>query len=344
VELVVGIDIATAAVRAEACDATGTVYAEGTSKLPEPVSPQPGWSEQDASSWWPAVAGTLRQLTGRLGKDSRSIVALSVSSTSGTVAALDVEGEPVAPALTYADQRAGHEAEIAQEAGEPRWRALGLTIQPSFGLPKMAWLAARTPARRFASPADLVVEKLIDGVTPTDWSHALKSGYDPLRGEWATEAMAPLGVEPSLLPEVRRPTELAGTVGAGAAQSTGLPSGCEVRLGMTDSCASQLAAGAGSPGKFVSVLGSTLVLKGVSRELLADPTGAVYSHRHPDGWWLPGGASSTGGRCLGQLFAGRDLRHLDDQAAAHGPARILLYPLPVRGERFPFVEIGRAHV
>jgi sugar (pentulose or hexulose) kinase len=82
------------------------------------------------------------------------------------------------------------------------------------------------------------------------------------------------------------------------------------------------------------------VLKGASRELVADPTGAVYSHRHPDGWWLPGGASSTGGRCLTQLFAARNLGHLDATAGAHGPARIIFYPLSGRGERFPFVAPG----
>jgi sugar (pentulose or hexulose) kinase len=201
----------------------------------------------------------------------------------------------------------------------------------------MAWLAASTPVSRFASPADLVVGKLIGDRAPTDWSHALKSGYDPLRGEWALEAMSALDIDPRLLPEVRRPTEPAGTVCPVAAQSTGLPTGCQVRLGMTDSCASQLAAGAGSPGKFVSVLGSTLVIKGASRELFVDPTGAVYSHRHPDGWWLPGGASSTGGRCLSERFSGRDLRHLDAEAAAFGPAGIVAYPLAGRGERFPFV-------
>jgi sugar (pentulose or hexulose) kinase len=106
---------------------------------------------------------------------------------------------------------------------------------------------------------------------------------------------------------------------------------------MTDSCASQLAAAAGSPGRFVSVLGSTLVLKGASRKLFVDPTGAVYSHRHPDGWWLPGGASSTGGRCLSERFSGRDLRRLDAEAAAFGPAGAVAYPLAGRGERFPFV-------
>jgi sugar (pentulose or hexulose) kinase len=125
-------------------------------------------------------------------------------------------------------------------------------------------------------------------------------------------------------------------VAAEAADATGLPEGCEVRLGMTDACASQLAAGASSPGQFVSVLGSTLVLKGASTELVTDPAGAVYSHRHPDGWWLPGGASNTGAKALADGFPDGDLAALDRRAAEHGPARCVRYPLVGRGERFPF--------
>jgi sugar (pentulose or hexulose) kinase len=341
VELVVGVDIATAEVRAIASDATGKVHAEGRADLPQPSSPHPGWSEQDPRSWWPATAGALGRLTARLGSRAASVAALSISSTSGTVVALDAGGEPIGAALTYADQRAAAQALIAQASGEDRWRELGLTIQPSFGLAKWGWLVASPAAsgkiRRLAHASDLVAAGLIGHPAPTDWSHALKSGYDPIRGEWAVEATSALGIHEHLLPEVLRPTEAAGIICAEAAAATGLPQGCLVRLGMTDSCASQLAAGAGSPGGFLSVLGSTLVLKGASRALVTDPAGAVYSHRHPQGWWLPGGASSSGGRCLTIAFGHQDLAALDRQAAIFGPANTVIYPLPGRGERFPFV-------
>jgi xylulokinase len=109
---------------------------------------------------------------------------------------------------------------------------------------------------------------------------------------------------------------------------------------MTDSCAAQLAAGAADPGRFVSVLGSTLVLKGATAEPLADPAGAVYSHLHPGGWWLPGGASSTGGKALAAGFPGADLARLDREALRHGPASCVTYPLLGRGERFPFAAPG----
>jgi D-ribulokinase len=339
-DVVVGVDLATADVRAVAAGPDGRVHAEAHRPLARPTSPRPGWSEQDARTWWPAVAEAVREVTAALARAGGTVMAVSVCATSGTVVALDGDGEPSGPALTYADQRAVAEAETAQAAAADRWAGLGLRIQASFGLPKWGWLVAQPgpPPAALAHASDVVVRRLVGGgPVPTDWSHALKSGYDPLRQEWAAEAMAALGIPEGLLPEVRRPTEPAGAVGAAAAAATGLPVGCQVRLGMTDACASQLAAGAGAPGRFVSVLGSTLVLKGASRELVVDPSGAVYSHRHPDGWWLPGGASNTGGRAFVEGFPDRDPAHLDAVAARHGPATSVAYPLLGQGERFPFV-------
>jgi D-ribulokinase len=74
----------------------------------------------------------------------------------------------------------------------------------------------------------------------------------------------------------------------------------------------------------------------VTAELIRDPTGVVYSHRSPDGNWLPGGASSTGAGILTQRFPGRDLDALSAQAEDREPASVIAYPLVSRGERFPF--------
>jgi sugar (pentulose or hexulose) kinase len=106
---------------------------------------------------------------------------------------------------------------------------------------------------------------------------------------------------------------------------------------MTDGCAAQIAAGALRPGDWNSVLGTTLVLKGCSRDPIEDRARGVYSHRAPDGGWLPGGASSSGAGALAAAFPGHDLDALGQAAAAHERTCVLAYPLvSTSGERFPF--------
>lgn len=95
-----------------------------------------------------------------------------------------------------------------------------------------------------------------------------------------------------------------------AAAHRGLPAETPILAGMTDGCAAQISAGALAEGHWNSVLGTTLVLKGVAHRLLRDPEGAVYSHRHPDEGWLPGGASNVGAGALARHFDNRGLAEL----------------------------------
>lgn len=309
--LVAGIDLATADARVTIAGDDGRLVARSSARIAPPHRPAPGTSEQDARTWWPAVAASLRQaLVGVAGE----VVAVAVSATSGTVVVADRSGEPLGPAVLYDDSRVPPPA---------RWDLL----LPRAGAVH-AWHAA-----------DLIVAHLTGGAPPTDWSHALKTGFDPATGRW--RHAGPAGAR---RPEVLAPTAWAGAVSAAAASETGLTAGASVRLGMTDACAAQLAAGADRPGRFVSVLGTTLAVKGASQERIDDPASGVYSHRHPEGWWLPGGASNTGGGSLVARFGSGDPATLDRQAVAYGPAGTQCYPLTGAGERFPFATAAAEEI
>ena len=180
----------------------------------------------------------------------------------------------------------------------------------------------------------MITRRLTGHAVPSDASHALKTGYDPRTRVLARRAAPALA---GLLPDVVAPGTRLGVVCAGAAEHTGLPAGTPVIAGMTDGCAAQIAAGALEPGDWSSVLGTTLVLKGCSPQRIDDRAGGVYSHRSPDGGWLPGGASSSGAGVLPAAFPGRDLDELGRRAVAHERTGVLAYPLVSRGERFPFV-------
>ena len=80
----------------------------------------------------------------------------------------------------------------------------------------------------------------------------------------------------------------------GCCNHLGLPASIQVTVGITDGCASQIASGAVKPGDWNTTIGTTMVIKGVTKKQIVDEEGRIYSHRHPAGYWMPGGASNTG--------------------------------------------------
>jgi sugar (pentulose or hexulose) kinase len=316
----IGLDLGTQSVRAVLADAKGSVLARATRPL---VSHRNGVRhEQDPQTWLAAVDEVVAEVLEEVA--AIELDGIAICSTSGTFLLTDRAGRPVTPALMYDDARAAARRDHIVDADPDRWAT---SMQPTWALPKILDLVADghdLTDRRVVHSADFVAAHLVGHPVATDTSHALKTGYDLIAESWPATAFDKLGLPLSAFPEVVRPgTELGRT-----------PGGVPVHAGMTDGCAAQIAAGALSPGAWNSVLGTTLVLKGVSHELLTDPTGAVYSHRHPDGDWLPGGASSTGAGVLSELLPGADLDALDHAA---GPIDAVTYPLTKTGERFPFV-------
>jgi sugar (pentulose or hexulose) kinase len=328
----VGLDLGSQSARALVVDETGRVEGRGSEPLrSRRAGPR---HEQDPAHWWQAVASACRGALCDLAP--ARVQGVATCATSGTIVLVDRHGAALTPGYMYDDARAAAQARTINALGPP------LPAGAAWGLPKLLWaLQARrelaTGGARLAHQADYVARRLTGHEVPSDCSHALKSGYDVGAESWPHALLQRLGVPDDALPDVVRSGTPLGVVGAEASHATGLRAGTAVLAGMTDGCAGQLAAGALRAGQWSSVLGTTLVLKGASRELIRDPAGVLYCHRAPDGGWLPGGASSSGAGVLSRDFGGRDLDGLGGRAAAHLPTAVLAYPLASRGERFPFV-------
>ncbi|GIL30674.1 FGGY-family carbohydrate kinase [Actinocatenispora comari] len=348
-ELWAGVDVGTQSVRVTIVDETGATRATGSAPLTSTRTG--GRHEQDPDQWWQAFRRASREAVGALPTGAAAgIRGLAIDATSGTFLLADRDGTPRTPGLMYDDGRAGAEVADVLAAGAGLWDRLGYAMQRSWALPKLVWLlrhdatlrADATAGRlRLVHQADHLAARLTGGPVATDHSHALKTGYDLDAERWPTDVLARLDVPADLLPAVVRPGSTLGAVDRAAAEQTGLPAGLPVRAGMTDGCAAQLAAGALTEGSWNAILGTTLVLKGVTAQRLTDPGGAVYSHRHPDGGWLPGGASSSGAGAIAAAYPGLGATELDalaERAAGYEPAGALRYPVATLGERFPFVD------
>ena len=348
-DYVCGVDVGTSAVRVMACDRGGRVAAVAAVDLPEPHNDGPR-REQDPESWWRAVVQALKQVTAKV--DPACIRAVAVDATSGTLVLTDAAFRPVGPGIMYNDARAAGYADRINGHAEAFIRRHGYRFKDDFSLSKLLWMKDHDPAFKAARwvlhQSDFINARLLGDCPPTDWSNALKTGADLWKAGWPSDLFAVLEVPVDRLPaRVVAPGTVVGTVCARAAGSTGLSAGTLVVTGASDGTASLFASGACVAGDFNTALGSTVTIKGITRDILHDPEGVLYCHRHPAGYWLPGGAGNVGCAALNRTFAPDPgtrrvtLQRLDASLKAHVPSPLHVYPLgTATDERFPFKKRG----
>jgi D-ribulokinase len=245
--------------------------------------------------------------------------------------------------LMYNDGRAsGMEGEV-QKAARDLSERLGYSFPAAFSLVKMVWLRKHRPeivkaTHKFLHAADFLVGKLTGDFNCTDTSNALKSGVDLISGTWPDFIERDLGLPLSKFPKIFRSGEKMGEVSDAASLETGLRTGTPVIAGASDGMASFLASGAKAVGDWNLNLGTTLAIRGISERLVRDPKGRLYCHRHPEGYWLPGGASNVGGEGLIQRFGDSRLGDLDRASSDFLSTGLIVYPLARKGERMPFAS------
>ncbi|HEY4209448.1 MAG TPA: FGGY-family carbohydrate kinase [Puia sp.] len=336
----IGIDIGTQGARVVLLDAGGELAGSREEGFPLSASSR---EEQSPQEWWEVCSRLLKQLVEdvRGSIDVRKVRAVAVTSTSGTVIPLDEANEPLHPAIMYSDPRSA-EAGARCKFAALRYHPGGYSgFNASSGLSKMVWFVEQFPEKarlisKWVHAADYITGRLCGRWGVTDYTNALKSGYDVRDCIWPSYIYEQLPLRREWLPEVLPSGEPIGGLAPSVAKAIGLSSDVQVVTGMTDGCASQVASGAVNVGDWNTTIGTTMVVKGVTRRELVDPGDRLYSHRHPEGYWMPGGASNTGGDWVSRDFKG-GLSELNCQAAVLMPTRHIAWPLLQQGERFPFI-------
>lgn len=337
----IGIDVGTQGVRLALLDLKGNLIGEKEKVFKLTNNSR---EEQSPLSWWESCLICFKELI----KDVihtinlNDIKAITVTSTSGTVIPIDKSYAPLHNALMYSDQRSKKVSENCQKAAKENVSKGYTGFNSSSGLSKIVWFERMFPNEakkvfKWIHAADFIIGKLSGVWGVTDYTNALKSGYDLTNNKWPTYLQDKLFVDINLLPQVVSSGRAIGHLDNRLATELGLPNQIIVTSGITDGCASQIASGAMKPGNWNTTIGTTMVIKGVTHKELNDPMDRLYSHRHPSGFWMPGGASNTGADWITDGYY-RDLNELNKEADLLLPTKQLSYPLRQNGERFPFVS------
>jgi sugar (pentulose or hexulose) kinase len=332
----IGIDIGTQGARVVILNQAGEITASSERNF---GLDEQSREEQSPQMWWNACKACLLNLTEVT--NNAHTIAIAVTSTSGTVIPMDEFNEPLHNAIMYSDKRSAPQGERCTAIAIKN-KVEGFTgFNSSSGLAKMVWFQETYPEKasrlsKWIHAADYVTGMLSGEWGVTDYTNAFKSGYDVNKLEWPAYLTTDLSIDKKWLPKVLPSGSIIGTIDPAIAAILRLPKSIKVITGITDGCASQIASGAIKPGDWNTTIGTTMVIKGVTVKQLIDDEGRIYSHRHPAGYWMPGGASNTGADWVTNEFGG-DLAQLSSAAALLIPTNHMSYPLRQKGERFPMV-------
>jgi sugar (pentulose or hexulose) kinase len=336
-----GIDLGSTRTKVGLLTADGEPLGFGRAAHAMDVDPTTGRAEQDPDAWWGGLGAAVRQAVaagrasaGRHGQGAAAPDAICVVGHGPTLTAVDAEGRPVRPAITWLDTRARREqAELEAATGLRGW-ALGV-------LPAALWLERHEPEAATRSRWYLNSwEALALRLSGTAAASIVPGGKGVPRDALASSGVAPSGLATDrLAPEVTAGTVLGGLT-PDAASHLGLPAGIPVVAGLVDAFASFHGARMLEPGDAIDVGGAAGGF-GVYTAQPVEIAGGFTTPAPLPGLHSVGGAMAATGAALDWfatsiLGGATDIDDLIEAAAAIEPGADGLVFLPyLAGERSP---------
>ncbi|MDQ1736146.1 MAG: xylulokinase [Pseudonocardiales bacterium] len=304
--MIIAHDLGTTGDKASLVDSEGRVRASLSRSYATTFGPG-GTAEQDPQDWWQSVSAATRGLLAETGIPAHRIEAISFSGQMMGAVLVDEAGDPVRPAIIWADTRSGRQSEqlIARFGLEQAYAITGHRLNPTYTLSKVMWVRDEEPqafsrARRVLQAKDFIVHRLT-GRMLTDPSDASSTNaFDQTASIWSTDLIAAAELNLALFPEIVPSTQVVGTVTGAAAAYTGLAEGTPVVIGGGDGPMAALGAGVLDPGDGgYAYLGTSSWVSIATSRPLHDPAMQTMTFNHVvPGAFVPTATMQTGGGAL----------------------------------------------
>jgi xylulokinase len=292
-----GIDLGTSSLKAVVLDVDGAI-AGSASAAYSITTAQPGWVESDPQDWWQAAASATRKASREHAAD---IAAVGVSGQMHGVVLSDDLGEPLRPAILWADSRSRRQLDAYSELSSEQRRRLANPPATGMAGPTLLWLREHErPHYRAAhwalQPKDWLRLRLIQepATEPSDASGTLL--YDLTADYWAKDVLAALDLRIDFLAPIRESTEICGVLGRAAAEALGLRPNLPVVGGAADTAAAAIAGGLLEPGPAQLTIGSGAQVIAPRDRLAIDPTARTHLYRAAaaDRWYAMAAMQNAG--------------------------------------------------
>ncbi len=343
-ELFIGIDLGTSAMKLLLMDESGVIHNTVTKEYPLEF-PKPGWSQQNPEHWKKALLEGVPELL--LGYDGSEVAGIGAGGQMHGLVVLDEEDNVIRPAILWNDGRTAKQVDyLNHEIGKEKLSDLTANIAfAGFTAPKILWMMENEP-ENYAKIAKIMLPKdyinyILTGVHSCDYSDA--SGMlllDVAHKCWSKEMLDTCGITEKQMPKLYESYDCIGTVKPEIAKQLGLNENVKVAAGAGDNAAAAVGTGVVGEGGCNISLGTSGTVFISSEKFGVDDSNGLHAFAHADGGWHLMGCMLSAASCnkwlLEDILGTSD--HNAEQAAIKeerlGENRVFFLPY-LMGERSP---------
>lgn len=282
-ELVLGIDLGTSAVKVSAVNREGKIVAQASHDYPL-SQPKPGYSEQDPHDWVKGVIAATKELLTKV--DADDIKGISFSGQMHGLVLLDGNNQVLRPAILWNDTRTTKQChEILAKMGPEFIKITGNNALEGFTLPKILWVQENEPsiwakAKTFLLPKDYVRFVMTNDLA-MDYSDATGTVMlDIRKNKWSTKILNEFGIAKDFCPKLINSVDYVGNVSDGFARQTGLSANTKVFAGGGDNACGAVGSGILQSGMGLSSIGTSGVVLKFEENRNTDYDGRLQMEDH----------------------------------------------------------------
>lgn len=344
-ELIIGIDIGTTTIKGGLFTRAGDALASASAPC-ESVYPRPDRAEQNPQQWLRGIGSIIGKLLADA--EPQAVVAVGICGQVNTHVFVDANLEPLAPAITWQDQRCADVA--ARLQARAREQGLDIPIDSSALVSRAQWFRQERAddwhrTRWILSPKDFCIASLT-GAVASDAPSSI--GLVTAEGRYIDALDALVPEVSRRLPPLRDPAAIVGALDAAR-----LTLSCPVVAGTMDAWACLYGSGSVQSGDGFEVAGTSEIIGALSAR--GTPGHGVVNFPPRDGLTLYAGPTQCGGDSLTWMAGALQLSipvALELAAGCPESGNPLLFLPHLLGERAPlwnplargaFVGLSKTH-
>jgi xylulokinase len=345
-----GIDLGTSSTKTTIIDSDGRLISSAFQEYAFSI-PRPGWAEMNPETWFQAAVITISEALKKSKLSPKEIIGIGITGLMHGPVCLDSNGQPLGPAVIWADQRTGAQVQQVYSAigVEKLGRWTGNPVAAGFLLPTWLWIKEHQP-EIFNQIAHLLLPKdylrfRLTGIIGTEPSDASATSlFNPMDLRWSTKILEAFNLPSRPLPQVFPSHQISGKLLPDIADLTGLIPGTPVVYGGSDQTCQAIGNGIIEPGIVSCTIGTGGQIFTAAFSPVYDPELRLhlFCHAVPKTWHLLA-ATLTAGLSLrwmrDKICPGYSYQDLANQAEQVPVGSDGLFFLPyLAGERTPHMD------